>query len=715
MINYSIANKNIALLTFDMPGSTNVINEASIQAFADAFEKALQDDTIKGIVITSAKKDFVVGADLNMLLAVKSEQDCLEKSAELDALFRKIEQAPKPVVAAINGTALGGGLELCLATHYRIAIDQRAQLGLPEVTLGLLPGGGGTQRLPRMIGAEAAAPLLMEGKKVDPKKARTLGIIEELVADRDTLLERAYAWIGQATAEDLVKPWDKKGFKVPGGDPKHPKVAQLFMAAGAMLVQKTYGNYPAPRAILDCVYQGLQLPFDQGVALESKYFARLVMSKEAKNMIRTLFFGIGAANKGVARPEGIPPQKINKVGILGAGMMGAGIAYVTAKNGMDVVLKDVSEEAAAKGKAYSAQLLDKKKQRGYIDETQYNAVIDKIHPTDTPDALSGSDLVIEAVFENRDLKARVTQEAEAQLDAEAIFASNTSTLPISGLAQASERPDNFIGLHFFSPVDKMPLVEVIMGEKTTEATLARSLDYVKAIKKTPIVVNDSRGFYTSRVFATYLYEGFNCLSEGIHPVLIENAGKQCGMPVGPLALADEVAIDLMYKILKQTEADTGMTRDDHVKSVVTRFVEELDRPGKKARKGFYDYPDKGKKHIWSGLADIFPVADTQPEATVLGQRFLFAQALEAVKCLDEKVVRSPTDADVGSILGWGFPPYTGGAISYIDYIGIDHFVRQCEAFAEQYGPRFQPPLSLIDRAKTGQTFFSDKPLTAAHA
>lgn len=709
MINSTIISDNIALLSFNMENSSmNVLNQESISAFETAFDKAVQDAAVKGIVVTSDKKEFIAGADLKMIAAVKTPEQVMEKSAVLHNLYRKIETCGKPVVAAINGTALGGGFELCLACHYRIAInDSKTLIGLPEVLLGLLPGAGGTQRLPRMIGLENSLPLLLEGKKLRPEQALEKGLINKLVANKEELIAAAIEWIN--TVGKKVQPWDEKGFKIPGGGVQTPTGVKIFMAGGALLQKKTYGNYPAPQAIMNCVYEGLQLDFDRALKVEMRYFTQCAMSQVAKNMIRTLFFTMNAANSGVARPKNIPANTLTKVGILGAGMMGAGIAYVSAVAGLNVVLKDRSVEDAEKGKAYSVKLLTDKINKGHISKEKADEILARITPTADANAVAGCQLVIEAVFEDRALKATVTKESESVIAPTAVYASNTSTLPITGLAEASVRPENFIGLHFFSPVDKMQLVEIILGKKTSEYAIAMAIDYVKRIKKTPIVVNDGRGFFTSRIFSTYIAEGLNMLQEGVAPALIENAGKAAGMPVGPLAVADEVSIELMYKINKQTEKDLGKVNESAEANVGRLFVEKLNRIGKKAGKGFYEYPtDGGKKYLWPRLAEQFPPAKEQPDVELLKKRLLHYQALNAVKCLEENVLTSPADGDIGSILGWGYPPYTGGIFSYIDMVGVRKFVEDCKTLATAYGPRFNPPALLEEMAKSGKKFYEEK-------
>jgi len=698
-------NNGIITLTLDNPDSSvNVINSAFVEAMEKAVDDVCADDQIKGVILTSAKKDFMVGGDLNQLLEAQSADDIAAIADRLDAVLRKLETNGKPVVAAINGTALGGGYELCLACHYRIMINNSAaRVGLPEVTLGLLPGGGGTQRLPRMIGIQPALQPLLEGRRFRPEQAKENGMVNELVDDQDSLLKRAAEWIEESGIS--VQPWDEKKFRIPGGGVQTPNSAMVFGATAGLLLKKTYGNYPAPHAIMNSVYEGLQMPMDQALKQESRYFAKCVTSQVAKNMIRTLFFNLNNANKGGARPDGIPETDIKSIGILGAGMMGAGIAYVSAKVGLDVVLKDVSIEAAEKGKSYSQDLLNKQVQKGRLSEGESQAILDRIKATDDSRQLSVCQIVIEAVFESRELKATVTQESENVMADTAIFASNTSTLPITGLAEASKRPENFIGLHFFSPVDKMPLVEIIVGEKTSDYAIAMCVDYTMKIKKTPVVVNDGRGFFTSRVFKTYLLEGLECLAEGVDPVLIENAGKAAGMPVGPLAVADEVSIELMYKINKQTEEDLGEKYDGAAMDVVAQFIEVFKRPGRKDGKGFYEYPEGGRKFLWPELKEHYPVSKEQPDVEEVKKRLLYIQSVESARAFEENVATTPADADIASILGIGFPPFTGGALSYIDMIGAKQFVEECEALAGKYGKRFVPTYGLREMAEKGETFY----------
>jgi len=709
-ISIDVDRQGIATLTIDLPGrSMNVITPELTAELVAAVDRILTDGAIKAAIITSGKPAFIAGADLmgivNLYGSGVTGLELMREISNYSAALRKLETGGKPIVAAINGTALGGGLELCLACHFRVLSDDpKAVVGLPEVQVGLLPGAGGTQRLPRLIGIQPALELMTQGTHLKPDKAKALGIVHAL-APASELLNVARRWLAEAA--DPVQPWDKKGFRWPGGaGALHPGAQQTFMAGSALIADKTQHNYPAPIAILSSVYEGSLVPFDTGLKIEARYFTSLLMNPVYRNMTRTLFINKGAADKLVRRPAGVPKSKVTRLGMLGAGMMGAGIAYVSARAGMDVVLLDSTQEAADRGKDYSRGLLAKRVDQGRTDQAEMDAILARIHPTTDYAGLKDCELVIEAVFESRDIKADVTRKTEAVIPETAIFASNTSTLPITGLAEASKRPASFIGLHFFSPVDKMPLVEVIMGRKTSEEALARALDYVAQIRKTPIVVNDSRGFYTSRVFMTYANEGMALLQEGVLPALIENAGKQAGMPVGPLAVHDEVSIELSAKIYKQTRADLGdkYTGPSAI-AVALKFAEELDRKGKKSGKGFYEYPKDGKKFLWPGIASIYPPAATQPDIAEVKTRLLCIQALETYRCLEEGVVTEPADADIGSILGWGYPPWTGGTLSYIETIGLKAFVTECDRLAAACGPRFKVPESLRARAAKNELFY----------
>ena len=707
---------NIVHLILDNPNaSANVMDGDFTDSLHQAVQQ-LQNDDYAGIVLRSAKSTFFAGGDLNGLYAARREdaEAFFDNCQVLKADLRWLETQGKPVVAAINGAALGGGWELALACHHRIAIDSRkVKIGLPEVTLGLLPGGGGCVRMPRLLGMQNALPYLLEGKQVNPQQALEAGLIHQLAQDADELLAHARAFIIANPEEAVQQPWDKPDYRMPGGDAKNPKNAQLLVVAPAMLKQKTQGCLPAPEAILATVVEGAQVDFETATRIESRYFVELTCGQVAKNMIGTFWFGLNAIKAGASLPDkarNIETAPIKKIGILGAGMMGAGIAYACASKGVEVVLKDVSREAAAKGKSYAEKSLQKRVARGRMDEAGMQAILERIQPTDSSTDLKGCELVIEAVFEDRTLKAQVTQEAETQLADDTVFASNTSTLPITGLAGASERPQNFIGLHFFSPADKMPLVEIICGEQTGDETLARAFAFVLQIGKTPIVVNDSRGFFTSRVFGCFTNEGIAMLGEGVAPATIENAAALAGFPVGPLAVSDEVSLTLMGRIRQQTIADLereGKPVPSHPADKVVDQMLELDRAGKAAGGGFYTYPEGGKKHLWNGLAKEFPLAETQPPLADVKERLLFAMSVETLRCYEEQVLRSVRDANIGSIFGIGFPPWTGGALQYINQYGPAEFYRRAQELAELYGERFTPPQVLQQLAESGAQLTDD--------
>lgn len=705
----------IALITFDVPGrSMNTLTSGVMKEIPEWVERVKTDDAIKGAVLTSGKASgFCAGADLGdmaggMLAGGGDLQAAFDAGWRLNGALRALETCGKPVAAAINGLALGGGLELTLACHYRVVGDSpKIQLGLPEIKVGLFPGGGGTQRLTRLIGVQAAMMAMTEGKSFRPNDAKGAGIVHEVVPVGGEV-EAAKAWI--KNGGKAVQPWDDKSFKLPGGGPYHPAGIQNFLVGNAMIRKQTYGNYPAATNLMKAVYEGVQVPMDAALRIETRYFIKTLMTPQAQGMIRSLFLSKQELDKGAVRPAGVPKSDPKKVTVIGAGMMGAGIAYVQALAGIETILIDRDQEAADKGKAHVEELLKKRLSRGQIDQAKYDALLGSVTATTNYDLIKGSDLVIEAVFESREIKADVTKRAEAQLEAGAVFGSNTSTLPITGLAEASVRPEDFIGIHFFSPVDKMMLVEIILGEQTGEAAIAKSLDYVMKIKKTPIVVNDGRGFYTSRCFGTYVAEGLAMLEEGYAPALIDNIGRATGMPRGPLEMHDDVALDLSVKIAKQTAEDLG---DKYVPiegaEIVRKMVEDLGRYGRKNGKGFYDYDTKPKK-LWSGLSDLAPVtiADSTPELVAdQKQRLLYRQAVEVARCWEEGVIDDPREADVGAILAWGFAPWTGGPITYIDQIGLKAFVEQADAYAAQYGNRFSPPQLLRDMAARGETFYGN--------
>jgi len=708
-IQYAVDQDGIALLTIDLPGMPmNVLSPQLMADLDSLIERAAADDAVKGIVLASGKKAFIAGADIKDMVTAYdrgiSHKEAFDFSYGLNRNLRKMETCGKPVAAAINGLALGGGLEVCLACHYRVlANDAGAVLGFPEVNIGLLPGAGGTQRTPRLVGFRNAATMVLQCRNQKPEQALEIGLVHELAPAAD-VVARAKRWILESG--DPLAPWDKKGFKIPGGGLMHPGTAQTFTIGNALLAKNTKHNYPAPIAAQSAMFEGCATSFDQGLKVESEYFGELLSGPVARNMMRSLFVSKGKADKLARRPEGIDKSKVSKLGILGAGMMGAGIAYVSARAGMQVVLLDTSQENAERGKSYSEGLLRKAIERGRSTEDKAAALLGLIKPTTDYADLENCDLVIEAVFESQQLKADVTAKTEAVVPETCIFASNTSTLPITGLAEASKRPEQFIGLHFFSPVDKMPLVEIILGEKTNDEAIARSLDYIQQIRKTPIVVNDSRGFYTSRVFGTFTGEGASMLAEGVKPALIENAAKMAGLPVGPLAVTDEVTLELAYKIGKETTAALGLEYPaDAASTVIQKMVEVLDRKGKRFGQGFYDYPADAKKHLWAGLADQFPQAEEQPDVQELIKRLLYIQALETARCVEEGVLTHSEDGDIGSIFGWGFPAWTGGTLSLIDTVGIQEFVAECDRMASSYGERFEVSDWLRDRAEQGQSFY----------
>jgi 3-hydroxyacyl-CoA dehydrogenase / enoyl-CoA hydratase / 3-hydroxybutyryl-CoA epimerase len=701
----------VALVTIDAPGrSMNVIGDAFLAEFGQVVERLATDPDICGAVLTSGKAAFLGGADLVYVesrarAALTSSEAPLPDFREMNRLQRRLETCGKPVAAALNGTALGGGYELALACHQRFAADDdRIRLGLPEVTVGLLPGGGGTQRLLRLIGVEAALPLLMQGAAMAPREALAAGLVDAVLPAGD-LIAAASTWV--RNAGQGVQPWDRPGFSPPGGTPAtNPRLAALIMNQIAAIQRQGARNRPAPLAILSCVYEGSLLPLDAALGVESGYFAQLFRSPVAANVIRTNFINKGALDKLVHRPEGYARATVRRLGVLGAGMMGAGIAYAAAAVGIEVVLLDRTVEAAERGKAYSQTVLGPMLASARRTPAEAARLLDLIRPTADYADLAGCDFIVEAVCEDRAIKADVTRATAAVVQPGVVFGSNTSTLPITGLADAWPDPARFIGIHFFSPVDRMQLVEIIRGEKTSDGTLARTFDFVRQIRKTPILVNDHRGFYTSRVFGTYLDEGMKMVLEGIAPALIENAGRSSGMPVGPLTLQDEVSFELSYVVRNQTRDDLGAQYIPKMaEPIIDLFYEKLGRLGKKSGAGFYDYPAGAPKRLWPGLAEHFPVGDEQPEVTELEKRFLYIQALETARCLEEGVLVSPIDGDVGGVLGWSFAAHTGGPLSMIDTIGAEAFVLECQRMAQQYGARFRPPDLLIDMAERGRRFY----------
>jgi 3-hydroxyacyl-CoA dehydrogenase / enoyl-CoA hydratase / 3-hydroxybutyryl-CoA epimerase len=717
----------IALVTWNIPGrSMNVLDQTTTDELEAIVNQTTADAAVKGVVITSSKEAFCAGADLSMLegmnkayaKALKEQgetaanQMLFDQSRRFSLVLRGIETSGKPWVAAINGLALGGGFEITLSCHYRVAAENpKTRLGLPEVKVGLFPGAGGTQRVPRLVPPQDAMGILLKGDPVTIEKAKQLNLIHAIVPASD-LIKAAKDWIkggGKAVA-----PWDEKGFKLPGG-PVYSKAGMMMFPAGnAIFRRETFDNYPAARAIMSCVYEGLQLPIDAALRVESRYFTKILRSNEAAAMIRSLFMSMQELNKGARRPQNVPPTKVKKLAVIGAGFMGASVGYVSARAGINVVLIDRDQASADKGKAHAQSVIDDLVKKGRAKDSDRDAILSRITATADYAAISDCDLVIEAVFEDRKVKAETYAKAQPLLKSGAIFASNTSTLPINSLAEEFKDQEKFIGIHFFSPVEKMMLVEVILGKNTGDVALATALDYTRQIGKTPIVVNDSRGFFANRCVLRFTAEGLEMLMEGVPPAMIENTAKMAGMPVGPLSLSDEVALDLVLKIMKATEADLGPNAIDQAqKKLLVELVEKQGRFGRKNGKGFYDYPEKGKgqKSLWPALGDFQPKhldPDTL-DVEELKQRFLVVQAVEAARTVEDHVITDPREADVGSILGFGFAPFTGGTLSYIDFMGTEKFVELCHKLEAKSGSRFTPPKLLLEMAQKGETFYGRFP------
>ena len=711
----------IALITFDVPGkSMNTISGAVMGELGQLIAQVRTDAAIAGAIIASGKSSgFCAGFDLNEIsrlagdpnAEISSDDDfkaLFERAFSLSKLYRELETCGKPVACAIEGLAMGGGLELALACHYRVVADNpKIKLGLPEAKVGVLPGAGGTQRLPRLIGVQNAALMILQGQDKSPQEAKALGFVNEVVAP-GTTVEAARAWL--LTKPAAGAPWDSKSYRVKDG-PYTPAGAMIAIGGNAMVSGQTNLNYPAQRHILSCLYEGLQLPMDAALRVEARYFAKTLLTPQARGMVRSLFVSMQALAKGGNRPAGFVPYEVKKVAVIGAGLMGAGIGYVQAKAGVETVLIDVTSEAAEKGKDYSKRLVEKDVGRGKLSKEKGEALLALITPTTDYSSIADADLVIEAVYENPELKADITRKAEAVLGENAVFGSNTSTLPITELARASVRPDKFIGIHFFSPVERMNLVEIILGKQTSQETLAKAIDYVLKIRKTPIAVNDSRGFYTSRCFATYTTEGMEMLAEGIAPAIIENVGRQSGMPMGPLEVSDSVGLDTLIKVGTQLALiEQRNYADDPLGRIVKWVAEDNGRVGRKAGKGFYEYDEKGKPaRIWPELAPHIgiKIAECPPDLKQeLIKRLLIRQCVEVARCFEEGVITDPRDADVGSILAWGFAPYSGGCISYMDlFWGIPAFVAEADRLADRYGDRFRPNQLLRDMAAKGENFY----------
>tara|TARA_R110000782_G_scaffold268393_1_gene364804 strand:- start:61779 stop:63956 length:2178 start_codon:yes stop_codon:yes gene_type:complete len=721
-IRYDVDGDGIATLTIDVPEqSMNVIGAEFLADLDTLVERVTSDEAVKGAVIASGKASgFMGGMDLKametMLLTGEGGMAGLfTRVFELNRVLRRLETCGKPFACAIEGICVGGGFEIALACHRRIVGDNpKTQLGLPECMLGLFPGGGGSQRMPRITGVQTALMYILQGKLFPPSEGTALKLIDEVVP-AGTALDAAKAW-AKANPSAATQPWDVKGFKVPGGaGAMNPNFVQTFVGAVPMTVKQTQHNINGPIALLSAVYEGLQLPMDRAIRVESKYFARVLADPQARNMVRTLFVNKQAAERGARRPKDAAPSPTKKLAMLGAGMMGAGIATVSAQAGMEVMLLDRDMASAEKGKAHAQGELEKRVAKGKMTPEKMMEILGRITPcTDVAD-LKGCDFVIEAVFEDPGIKAEITQRVEAVLGADTIFGSNTSTLPITGLAKAWSKPENFIGIHFFSPVEKMPLVEIILGEKTGPQAIAKALDFVAQIRKTPIVVNDSRGFYTSRCFSTYVSEGTQMVAEGVNPALIENVGKQLGMPVGPLAVSDEVSIELGHKILSATKKELGDAyKGTLADDVIEKMVVGLGRLGRKNGKGYYDYPaDKSPKHLWPGLAEHFPRAAHQPTPAEVRERLLYRQLIECARCYEEGVLSAPEDGDIGAIFGWGFAPYTGGPFSHMDTVGIAKVVETLDKLTQLHGDRFTPTSQLRAMAAKGEGFYPSVAKAAA--
>ncbi len=718
---YEIDADGVATITWDTQGkSMNVMSQQGFLDLDALIDKALADDAVKGVIITSGKDSFAAGMDLNVLAKMKESdpqnpaRPIFEMIMATHRILRKIELAGmdpktqkggKPIVAALPGTALGIGFEIPLACHRIIAADNpKAKIGLPEIMVGIFPGAGGTTRLVRKMGAMAASPFLLEGKLSDPKAAQRAGLIDEVVAPEE-LLAKAKDWVLSAKDADLVKPWDQKGYKMPGGAPYSPQGFMTYVGASAMVHGKTQGVYPAAKALLSAAYEGALVPFDTALKIEARWFTSVLLNPSSSAMIRSLFINKEALEKGASRPD-VPDQKVKKIGVLGAGMMGAGIALVSALAGIEVVLIDQTQEAADKGRAYSESYMDKGIQRKKATPEKKEAVLGLINATTDLNALAGCDMIVEAVFEDPKVKAEMTQKVEQVIPDDCIFATNTSTLPISDLAKASQRPEQFIGIHFFSPVERMMLVEIIKGKETGDRAVAKALDYVRQIRKTPIVVNDARFFYANRCIIPYINEGVRMVGEGVEPILIEHAAQMLGFPVGPLQLNDETSIDLGVKIAKATKAALGEAYDAGAADEVLFWLYDQGRMGRKSKAGYYEYDEKGKRTgIWQGLRDKYLKPDDQPDLTEVQHRLMMAQVLEAVRALEDGVLMDIREGDVGAILGWGFAPWSGGPFSWLDIIGAGRAVEICEGLAAPHGPRFEPPRLLREIAAKGETFY----------
>lgn len=713
-LKYELGDDGVAVATIDVPNSgANVMGEEFREDLIALLAEVSGNERVKGLVFASAKKDFMAGGDLKAMVEMfdreMSAEEAFAIASSMNPLLRQLETCGKPVAAAISGPAMGGGLELCLACHYRVISDApKVIVGLPEVTLGLMPGAGGTQRLPRVIGIRKALPLLLQGTPLTAQKALELGVVDAIVPAAE-LVDAARRWVANATAEKAVQPWDRKGYKIAGGAGFFdPEICALYNFSATTIARETNRNLPAPIGILSAVARGTAVTLDAALHIESCEFAKLVLSPVARNMVRTLFVNKGELDKLKNRPADVAPAQIATIGVLGAGLMGSGIAQVSAQAGLNVVLLDATDAQAQAGRQRIADSMAKQVQRGRMQQDKADALLARITATADYTALAPCDLIVEAVFEDRQVKAEVYRKAQAVLRRDAIIATNTSAIPVTSLAVSVENPERFIGLHFFSPVDRMPLVEVIKGEATSESTLAHALDYIKLLRKTPIIVNDAPYFFTTRVISAYMQECLGMVAEGLSPVLIDNVAKQAGFPVGPLTMADELSIELGYHATNQQRADAGANWvEPYGYKVQQKFCEELNRKGRRFGSGFYDYVD-GKRQPWKGLAEIYPAPAAAPNIGEMKQRMVYIQSLEAARAFEQSVITDPVEGDVGALLGIGFPAFTGGPFSLIDTVGAAEFVAACDRLADKYGERFRPTSGLRERAASGVRFYPRK-------
>ncbi len=708
MIKYKKDINNIVTLTLDMTNrKVNIINHEIGKAFFPVLEhlkKEKEKGVLRGVILTSGKKSFLAGGDLDYMFKNENKEQIFDYSQTLKKFFRDLESPGVPVVAAMNGTALGTGFEMAIACHHRIVINKPTiQIGHPEASLGIMPGSGGVIRLMWLLGIERAYHILANGQSYNPEEALKAGIVDQLADEEEDMFEKAISWL--LNTQEGRRPWDKIGESIPGGTARDLKVANKIRLLGAQLTKQTYNNYPAQQAILNTLSEGSKVDFETACRIESRYFTKLLLSKEAKNMTKVFWYDFNAIKAGDSRPKGFGKFRPKKVGIVGAGLMGSGIAYSCIQYGMDVVLKDVSKAIADRGKEYTEQKLSELVHKQKLSEKEKSKILKKIKTTEHSEDFESCDLVIESVFENQMVKSKVTKEAEAFMDEYAFLASNTVSIPITKLAESAERPENYIGLHFFAPVENVPLVEIVKGEKTSDETVARAFDFVKKIRKIPIIVKDSWGFFASRVLNTYILEGLILLQEGYPPALIENLGLQAGMPKGALAFADDLSMKMILSYENQAATNYGPKYIQHpAVEVLHKMIEEIDRQGKQRKAGFYEYKNEGNRQLWDGLKDHFSILKTDYDREEISERFMFAQVIEAVWCLQEKIIQSVPEANLGSIYGWGFPSFKGGVLQYINDYGVTTFVEKCEQFEKAHGPRFKVPKLLKTKAEKGETF-----------